>query len=178
MVMKKLLALIAIFLAATSGHAQNWTKEISNEFKKEKQVAVQIDLSESTIMDVTLADYPEYFSGKYSSNEKYANLILDKFKNRFRTSFYKHTKKVEVSESEAKFILVFEFKSITEKGGFSGTYRVVTQGNSSEEISFIQKDGRWNDFETLLMENADKFWKRIDFSDFNPYSVKLYTQKK
>jgi len=176
--MWKILTLLAILFCSVSTNAQNWTKEIAKNFLKEKQVAINVDLSNATIMDVSLKDYPEYFSGKYSSNEKYANLILNKFKNRFRTSFYKYLKKNEKSESEAKFTLVFKFKSITEKGGFTGVYYVVTQGNCSEEISFYQKDGRWNDFETLLMENAEKFWETAHFKGYSPYTVKLYPKKK
>lgn len=172
---------MTLFLCIASMNAQNWTKETAKRFLKEKQVAINIDLLNATIMDVSFEDYPEYYSGKYSSNEKYANIILDKFKNRFRTSFYKYLKKNEVSESDAKFTLVFKFKNITEEGGFSGFYYVDTQGNCSEEIYFEQKDGRWNDFETLLMENAEKFWKKAGgYSgyDYNPYLVKLYTKKK
>ena len=177
--MWKILTLFVILFCSVSTNAQNWTKEIAKNFLKEKQVAINVDLSDATILDVSLKDYPEYFSGKYSSNEKYANLILDKFRNRFRTSFYKYLKKNEISESEAKFTLVFKFTSITERGGFSGVYHVVTQGNCSEEISFDQKDGRWNDFETLLMENAEEFWKlSIRRRSYSPYEVKLYPQKK
>ena len=177
--MRNLFILFAILLCTVSTSAQNWTKEIAKDFSKEKQVAINIDLSNATIMDVSLKEYPEYFSGKYSSNEKFANLILNKFKNRFRTSFYKYLKKNEISESEAKFTIVFKFKNITEEGGFSGVYYVETQGNCSKEINFNQKDGRWNDFETLLMENAEIFWKTtIHRSYINPYAVKLYTKKK
>lgn len=176
--MKKIPTLFTIIFCTVIVNAQNWTKEVAKEFSKEKQVAINIDLSDATIMDVSLKDYPEYFSGKYSSNEKYANLILDKFKNRFRISFFKYSKKNEISESDAKFTLVFKLKSITEKGGFSGVYYVVTQGNCSDEILFEQKDGRWNDFETLLMENAEKFWKTADLKGYSPYMVKLYTKKK
>lgn len=178
LIMWKILISFAILFYIDSANAQNWTKEIAKNFSKEKQVAINVDLSDAIIMDVSLKDYPEYFSGKYSSNEKYANLILDKFKNRFRTSFYKYLKIKEISESDAKFTLVFKIKSITEKGGFSGSYFVITQGNCSNEISFDQKDGRWNDFETLLMENAEKFWKTADLKGYNPYTVKLYPKKK
>lgn len=79
--MWKILILFAILFCSVSTNAQNWTKEIAKNFLKEKQVAINVDLSDATIMDVSLKDYPEYFNGKYSSNEKYANLILDKFKN-------------------------------------------------------------------------------------------------
>ena len=57
-------------------------------------------------------------------------------------------------------MIEFKFSNITEKGGFSGVYHIVTQDNYSEDIHFSQKDGRWNNFETLLMENVDKFWEK------------------
>ena len=176
--MRRFSILFVIFFLVFTVHAQNWTKEIAKDFIKDKQVAINVDLSDATIMDVSLKDYPEYYSGKYSSNERYANLVLEKFRNRFRTSFYKYLKKNETSESDAKFTLVVKLKSITEKGGFSGVYYVVTQGNCSNEVSFYQKDGRWNDFETLLMENAEKFWKLADLKGYNPYTVKLDTKNK
>lgn len=176
--MRLFLTLTAMLICTVCINAQNWTKEIAEDFKREKQVAFNVDLSDATIMDVSLEDYPEYFSGKYSSNEKYANLILEKFKNRIRTSFYKYFKKIETSESEAKFTLVLKLKSITEKGGFSGSYNVVTQGNYSNEILFDHKDGRWNDFETLLMENAEKCWKTSYSYGYSPYNIRLYPKKK
>ena len=72
------LSLFALLSLTTS--AQNWNKEIVKEFIKEKNVALVVDFSRATIMDVSIDDYPEYYSGKFSSNEKYANLVLKKFK--------------------------------------------------------------------------------------------------
>ena len=180
--MKHLFVLTAMLFCVHSANAQNWTKEIADNFSKEKKVAIKLDLSDVMIMDVPLKDYPEYYSGKYSSNEKYATLILDKFQNRFCTCFYKYLKKEKIEESEAQYTIVFKFLSITEYGGFSGTYYVVTEGNKSEVVSFNQNDGKWNDFETLLMENIEKYWKRASYNPYsanNPYGEKrLYPKTK
>lgn len=169
-------------ILSCSVYAQNWTKEITKDFSKEKNVAVVIDLSEAMIMDVPISEYPEYYSGKFSSNEKYANLVLEKFKNRFVSNFCQKCKRNAVSEEEARFTVTYKINSISENGGFSGVYWVSDKGNKSETISFNRKDGRWNDFEKLLMENVDKFWKSVANSQGgvkgNPYNDKLFSKKK
>ena len=90
--MKKLLLLI-VLLSCINMNAQNWTKEIYKVFLKEKKVGLTVDLTEATIMDVSYEEYPEYFCGKNSVSEKYANLILEKFTKRFRQEFYLAVKK-------------------------------------------------------------------------------------
>lgn len=177
--MKSLLLTLFTFLAISTS-AQNWDKDIVKEFVKEKNVAMVVDLSDATIMDVQISDYPEYYSGKYSSNEKYANLVLEKFKNRFTANFYETCKRNSISKADARFVVTYKINSISENGGFSGVYYVSDRGNMSDTISFSRKDGKWNDFEVLLMENVDKFWKAVkgQFTQGNPYFDKLYTKKK
>ena len=158
--MKKILFLILVF-ASLSLNAQNWSKETRKDFLKEKNVGLIVDFSEALIMDVSVEDYPEYFSGKFSSNEKYAKLILEKFIKRFRLGFSLAAKKELVDIKDSRYVVTYKILNITEKGGFSGLYYVECNGNRSETNAFEMKDGRWNDFETLLMENVEKFWKRI-----------------
>lgn len=169
--------LLAVFSIAK---AQNWNKDIATEFKKENNVAIIVDLSEATIMDVSIKDYPVYYSGKFSSNEKYANMVLEKLKNRFTSKFYTRLKKKKVTPEEARFVVTYKFMSINEKGGFSGVYWVSDKGNISDQIPFERKDGRWNDFEILLMENVDKFWKSAKggSSKGNPYLDNLFSKKR
>ena len=157
--MKKALLSLIVAFPTLPAAAQNWTKETLKAFKQEKKAALVVNLKAATIMDVSYEDYPEYYSGKFSSNEKYANLLLEKFENRFRNGFFKSTKKEIVPTGEARFTVVYDFREITEKGGFSGTYYLMDGEDKSNILSFAQEDGRWNDFETLLMENIDEFWK-------------------
>ena len=178
--MRKLFFLLLI-LSSINMSAQNWTKETRKKFLKEKGVGLIVDLSEATIMDVSIKDYPEYYSGKFSSNEKYANLVLEKFKNKFRSGFYNAVKKEPVDIQEAKYVVTYKILNITEKGGFSGLYYVDCDGNRSKTESYEVKNGRWNDLETLLMENVEKFWKRLKHpneNNGNPIYDELYVSKK
>ena len=178
--MKKLLLLI-VLLSCINMNAQNWTKEIYKVFLKEKKVGLTVDLTEATIMDVSYEEYPEYFCGKNSVSEKYANLILEKFTKRFRQEFYLAVKKEPAEINDAKYVVTYKILNISEKGGFSGIYYVECDGNRSEINSFERKDGRWNDFETLLLENVVKFWKQLKNDEDkkgNPLRDKLYVNKK
>lgn len=177
--MKRIVFSTLFFAISLLCIAQDWTKDITKEFRKQPNVAIVIDLSNTTIMDVSLENYPKYFSGKYSSNEAYAELIIQRFKNRFKEGFYKTVKKEEVDTSAARFVVVYTFKSISENGGFRGYYHVESGNIKSKSIEFRCEDGKWNNFETLLMENSEKYWRKItkDYfmdMDGNPYKDKLY----
>lgn len=174
--MKKIFLLILIF-SSLSLSAQDWSKETRKDFLKVKNVGLIVDYSEATIMEVSTEDYPEYFCGKFSSNEKHAKLILEKFIKRFRLGFSLATKKELVDIKDSRYVVTYKILNITEKGGFSGLYYVECNGNRSETNSFEMKDGRWNDFETLLMENVEKFWNRLNHltpMTGNPIFDKLY----
>lgn len=86
-IMRKALIFLSIIFGSVFTNAQNWSKEIVNDFRKTKQVTIKIDMSETRVMDVPLKEYPEIYSGKYSSNEKYAMKIFEKFEQQFRASF-------------------------------------------------------------------------------------------
>ena len=176
---RKILFLILAFVSSVA-MAQNWTKETFNEFKNNQDVALVLDLSEATVMDVKMADFPAYYSGKFSSNAKYANMVLEKFKDSFSSFFYKKCKKNSVPVDGARYVVTYKFKSITTEGGFSGEYWVSDGGNISEKLEFSCKDGRWNDFEILLMENVEKFWKSVNGvgKKGNPYKDKLFPKQK
>ena len=157
--MKYLLSFALSFLCSISSFCQNWTKEMSKDFIKSPAVCTIVDLSTATVMGVPVADFPKYYAGKFSSNEEYAQLVLDKFKNKFINNFYKTTKKEKASIDAANYIVTYQIYEITEDAGFSGKYYVECNNCKSRVYSFECKDGRWNDFEELLMENVDKYWR-------------------
>ena len=179
---RKFLFLIMAFVSVVA-FGQNWTRETVKDYKKEVNVALVVDFSEATVMDVKLEDFPEYFSGRYGKTEKYASLVLEKFKNRFASNYFKASERISVPVEEARFVITYNFNSINENGGFHGVFWICDGDNKSEVVPFKQKDGRWNEFEVLLMENVDKFWEShiwptIDGIPIESYLKKLESKKK
>ena len=173
--MKKILFNLMLSLISLPISAQNWTKDMAIDLLTESKVAIVANLNETKIMGVSLKDFPQYYSGKYNSNETYANLILEKFKKNFEECFYKYTHRIPIAVEEARYVVVYDFAEIDEDGGFSGSYYVMQGDNKSRTLLFKQKKGRWNDFEELLIENSKTYWKSASQKDWGKhYNMFIY----
>jgi len=156
--MKKVLLLIITLAVTISLSAQNWTKAMQRDFRKSKDIVVVVDFSKATIMGVPTIDFPYYYAGKYQTNDKYPVILLNKIKTKFESTFYQTFGYYQADLATAKYIVHYDFHYINEKGGFSGVCYVSTNGNNSTAYYFGWKDGRWNDFEQLVMENIKRYF--------------------
>jgi len=178
--MKKIILATLLCVFGLSGvYAQNWSKEMQKEFRDAKQISFEVDLSEATIMGVSRDKFATYYSGKYQKTEEYANLILEKMQNTIKDKFFKFSAKKARYDANAPYKVVYVFTSITENAGLNGYIYVIKDGNKSEEIAFSVKDGRWNDFDKLFEENAEKLVKPVYGKNADtPYSQRLYPKGK
>jgi len=161
--MKKYLAFVVMLFATITLTAQNWTKQMQKEYRKSKDVAIVVDLSKATIMGVSIDKFPIYYAGKYKKEKEYAEIILEQIENNFKNAYRKANDLPVVDEASAKFVVHYDFNEITEEAAFSGVYYITCGDSKSKITPFSCNKGRWNDFETLIKENIEKFFKKLDF---------------
>ncbi len=157
--MKKIIFTVLLMMGFVMGvNAQNWTQADSTEFAKATDIAFEVDLSDATIMGLSKEKYPAYYASKFGSTEKNAELLLERFCNEMEYQYFTRERQNVTCDPNAKFKIVYKITYITEKGGFGGTYTLSNGKTKSEAYPFAVRDGKWNSFDNLLLENAKKLF--------------------
>lgn len=158
--MKKILLLIVLMLGVVGTmFGQNWTKETAKDFKRSKSIAIVTDISQAMICDVPAEKFPLYYASKTKGDAEGIKIMLEKFQYKFKSEFGKLYKKNILETNEADYVINYVFKNINEDGSFSGYFYVDNKGNKSANVEFQMFEGRWNDMETLLVENITRYFR-------------------
>lgn len=169
--MKRFLIIIALCGLAITGHAQTQQK-VSPELRKtivkllRKTVSMPVvfDMSETFFCKMTREEFAAANGGPTGISITYLDAVLRKYENVFCNQRVSRMWLSPVSECKEGLALRITVSEITEKGGVTATATlvyddsiVIAHGDLSVE------DGRWNSFDKLLLENAQKQFKRLCF---------------
>lgn len=128
-----------------------------------------IDFSQAKFSGLDSAEFVTYYSNKEKKDPAFINLVLKKFKLALAESTEKTLrKKIMLDDtSSSNFVFSFKIKEVTEDAGIKGELYVYPKDRLNDALifDFKQKDGRWNDFDILLVENATKIGKRMEEID-------------
>ena len=165
--------LIGLLLSANIADAQNfgkkvhptsvpnYTKDAKKEIKNATDVNMAIDLSNVTIMGLDSADFVSW----YSKNS--GDLTLKRFKNYVVKTVKENTKKkiFYPAKEGIPYLVKLDIEAISEDAGINAIfyfYKFV--GGQKEGLmrnNIKIKDGRMNEFEVLLKENAEDLGKKV-----------------
>lgn len=146
---------------ASLSFSTKWTKEMQDDFRKSKDVAVVVDFSQTKIMGVSVEDFPIYYASKYGKRKEIGSLILKQIKESFMDNFRKTYNLPSVKEADAKYVIHYDFYYISEDAGASGEFYVMKGNEKSKVNRFYWGNGRWNEFDILMKENIEKYFKMV-----------------
>lgn len=146
--------LLSVGQVANAQGAKKFSGSVQKEFAKTRSIDYSIDFSDARVGQVSYADFVKEEANAASIkrlvNALYARLCKGK------RSVNKGT------EERNNFALKVSVENITKDAGIRCRC-TVTDKRTGETISSVVEveDGRWNDFGTLLMENAEELAKKI-----------------
>lgn len=162
--MKKLFVVLFLLLAVCSGFSQGSKtfNELKKEFRKQKVFALDVDLSKTQYSGLSLEDFKEYVAEKNGTKPILVKVALSKYKSSFYMSSKKY-KFVNDSTNTIPYRIHIKVESINENAGIVAK-AIVSYKDSMDIASFdlSVKDGRWNTFDVLLKENAEKQLKLLN----------------
>lgn len=180
MMNKILLVFAAFFMCIGASYSQTTktNEEIKAEFLKQREFALDVDLSNTVYSGMNYDEFAEYMEIKENMPQKFLKAALSKYK----VSFYSNTKKykfVNDKNKEIPFRIHIKVENISEKAGIQAT-AIITY-NDSVDIASIDlpvEDGRWNSFDVLLEENAQKQLKELNSALIRKSLDNYYIQSK
>lgn len=163
--MKKLMIVLLLLVGALGNiHAQKWDKETKKAFKKSDHYSIIVDYTDLKIAGLDSAEFVSYYCEKEKKKPEFLGLTLKRFKDELARAASKVLdKRFRVEDSTADFVFSYKIYDITEKAGFTGEMSIYPRGQQDNAMvyDFQMKDGRWNSFDVLLLENAEKLGKNI-----------------
>ncbi len=157
--MRRLLSVsILLLFAAFTCFSQNekTLKQIKKNFLKQKEFAIDVDLSTTSFSGLSCEDFIEYVAGKNDISPSFVNAAINKYK----TSFFQTVKGYRFVEDKANTVpykIHIRVESLNEQAGIVA--KAFISYKDSVDFAYIDlsvKDGRWNSFDVLLNENAEK----------------------
>lgn len=150
-------SLNSIISTINAKEGSNMTIEEMKRYMTSTQYDIIFDFSESDINHFKISDFLQYFiteSGipPESLLSQFENKIVQKLNEQIND--YKFYNKDEESNNE--FIVIVKFKEITEKAQSKGYIVILDKISGNLAYRKLEtRPGRWNNFETLLMEDAE-----------------------
>lgn len=161
--MKRLFVAMVSLFAVCSVYPQTGKtfNELKKEFRKQKVFALDVDLSKTQYSGLSFDDFKEYVAEKNGTKSILVKVALNKYKS----SFYmpsKYYKFVNDSTNTIPYRIHLNVESINENAGIVA--KAIVSYKDSVDIASIDlsvKDGRWNTFDVLMEENAQKQLKLL-----------------
>lgn len=170
---------MSVISANAQSSAQKWDKETKKAFKKAASYSLMIDFSDMKISGLDSAEFVSYYCDKKQAKPEFLGLVLKKFKHELASAASKVMKKsFLIDDSTSDFVFSYRIYEITDNAGLTGDLSIYPRGKTEEAniYDFKIKDGKWNDFDVLLLENAEKLGKRL--IDISYSSQSTYMQRK
>lgn len=135
----------------------NMSEEEIHLFRESKEYDLTYDYSEDEINGYSYEEFCEYFHPRSGIP---ATSLLGKFETKMVSNLNKGIKEYKLNINEPKetnnFVIIVKFETITKDAKSVGYIIALSKhtGNLSYR-KFSTKAGRWNDFEVLLIEDAE-----------------------
>lgn len=164
--MRKLTIIFMLLLGICNfAYAIKWDSKTNKAFRKASTYALYVDFSQAKIAGLDSAEFVTYYCEKEGKKPEFLGIVFKKFKQVLGENAGKALSKTFAVEdsSSADFIFDFKFSNITEKAGVNGVLMIYPKKHKdmAKMFSFKVKDGRWNDFDVLLLETAEKLGRRF-----------------
>lgn len=179
--MKKLFfVFVALFTCVGMSYSQveKTNKEIKKEFLRQREFALDVDLSNTVFAGMNSDDFVAYMSMKENITKEALQIVLNKYKSSFYVGNTKY-KFVDDKNGDMPYRIHIKVKSISEKAGIKAN-AIVTYKDSVDiaSIDLPVEDGRWNTFAVLLEENAEKQCRELDVALRRKALDNYYVQSK
>jgi len=152
----------------------NMTVEEMVKFKEAIEYDITYDYSEADINGYNYSEFLEYFKPQNGIPSK---SLLDKFEHKMCASLNKGIKEYNFNlgtpKSTNRFNVIVKFETITKDAKSIGV--IIVSDKISGNIAFRKfstKAGRWNDFEVLLIEDAENPYVNAP----DKYSIQFVSQ--
>ena len=159
--MRCLFLIVVSLLCMGSANASSWDNETKRLYRQAKVISLQIDFSNATIMGLDSADCSKYLSGQKEKLD--LDILLKRFRSVLsRTASEVGTKELSLKE-ESNFVFLIKVKNVSDKAGILAEARLFPKEQPERAIVYAidLKGGRWNSFDNLFMEAAEKIGKAI-----------------
>lgn len=155
--MRRLIFIVLLSFTIVAYSQNNKTlKDIKKEFKHQKEFALDVDLSHTSFSGLSYEDFIEYLAGKNNVSPLFMKAVINKYK----ASFYVTSKEYRFVEDKSNTIpyrIHIRVENINEQAGVAA--KAFISYKDSVDFAYFDlsvKDGRWNSFDVLLSENAEK----------------------
>ena len=174
--MKKFLLLFAalfVCVVASYSQADKTNKDIKAEFEKQREFAIDVDLSKTLYDGMNYEEFAKYMQTYENVPPELLNVAM----KRYKASFYTEAKDYKLCRDESgemPYRMHIRVGSISSKAGIKAE-AVITYKDEVEigSINLSIKDGRWNTFPKLLEENAEEqleeLVKAMKYKDLQNY---------
>lgn len=137
-------------------------KEIKKGFKKQREFALDVDLSNTIYSGMNYEDFAKYMNIEENIPPKELQNVLNKYKYSFYSNNMKYKYVCDNTGSMAYRIHI-KVLSISEKAGIQAT-AIITYKDVVDiaSLDLSVNDGRWNKFAKLLEENQEKQRENLD----------------
>lgn len=159
--MRKLYLILLFGLTAICSYSSNWDKETRKNFRKEKEYNLEFDIRHTSYCGLDSIEFVTYYSAKNNMSPENFAITLRLYQLQFVSKFNKYARKKKISypthNPTTNGNIYIKIIEITEKAGIKAEITLYTDDISKgKQFSLNVEDGRWNTFDELLKENAEK----------------------
>jgi len=163
--MKRLAIVLVMVLGMSSSvQAVKWDTQTNKAFRNADSYALFVDFSDAKIDGLDSADFVSYYCGKEKKKANFLDFTYKKFRYELASHIQNRLyKTIKVNDNSPEFVLEYKILYLTEKAGITGELYVYPkdQPDKAQVYDFKLKEGRWNSFDVLLLEAAEKMGKYI-----------------
>ena len=115
---------------------------------------MSVDMDSTTYCHNTYDKFAAWAERKFNYDSFYVHSLMERYKSMF---YANNTYFVRANESQTHFSIRVKVRSINENAGVNATAFICYKGIKDFAIIEVSvEDGRWNSFDNLLLENAEK----------------------